>query len=188
MKLNLGSGFQRLEGFVSVDVSEHFQPDVVVDLARETWPWADESASEVVFHFSLEQIPRTLEELRHAIRELYRVCAPGAKIFIQTIHPRHDEFVMNPLCSMPISPDFLQLLSIDVNLQRIGQGQTHSNLALEWNVNFKIERTKFILSSDLEAEFGDLQANEALLRKRMRFENNVCHAIEIDLVAVKSGS
>jgi hypothetical protein len=185
MKLNLGSGFQRLEGFVSVDVSEHFQPDVVVDLAREVWPWPEHSVSEAAFHFSLEQIPRAIEELRHVIRELYRVCAPGAKVSIHTIHPRHDEFVMNPLCRMPISPEFLQLLSIDMNLQRIGQGQTHSNLALEWQVNFKTVRTKFILAADLESEFGDLQANEAFLRRRMRFENNICHMVEIELEAVK---
>lgn len=187
MKLNLGCGFRKIEGAVNVDASGACEPDLVCDLVSETWPWRDSSIQDVTFSYSLEQMAETRRELKHVFTELYRVCAPDAKIAITCLHPRHDRFALNPLCTQPISPDFLQLMSLQHNMQQIANGSLDSNLALEWGVNFSMTRHKFLLSPEWAEELSKDPNAEKNLRERMRYSANVCHSIEIDLVAIKEG-
>lgn len=81
LKLNLGSGPTKMEGFLSVDCIEFPEVDVVCDLLK-TWPWKDGTVSEahcshVVEHFdAMERV--------HFVNELYRVMVPGGKAQIIT--------------------------------------------------------------------------------------------------------
>lgn len=75
LKLNLGSGPNKMEGYVSVDVRA-FTPDVVVvDLAHNKWPWPDNSVDEVHCSHMLEHL--TGAERTHFANELYRVMKPA---------------------------------------------------------------------------------------------------------------
>jgi Methyltransferase domain len=83
LKLNLGSGPTKMEGFLSVDCIKFPEVDVVADLLKK-WPWKDNSvteahASHVVEHF-------TAMERVHFMNELYRVLIPGGKTTIITPH------------------------------------------------------------------------------------------------------
>jgi hypothetical protein len=151
MKLNLGCGFKKFDGYVNADIAKECEPNVVVDLVSEKWPWEDFSVSEALIEFSLEQMGHTPKHLEHFFKELYRVCANKAKIQIKCIHPRHDQFALNPLCTQKISPEFLSLLSAANNLQKIAAGELNDSVALMWQVNFNmVRRTHFyIISSNL---------------------------------------
>jgi predicted SAM-dependent methyltransferase len=48
MKLNLGCGLYKLDGFRNVDKFAACDPNEVVDLEVFPWPWADDSVDEVV--------------------------------------------------------------------------------------------------------------------------------------------
>jgi SAM-dependent methyltransferase len=83
IKLNLGSGPTKMEGFLSVDSIEFPEVDVITDLTKK-WPWKNNSvteahASHVVEHF-------TAWDRVHFINELYRVLIPGGKATIVTPH------------------------------------------------------------------------------------------------------
>jgi predicted SAM-dependent methyltransferase len=56
MKLNLGCGFNKLDGFVNVDKQAACQPDMVLDLERLPWPFEDASVSEVAAFHVLEHL------------------------------------------------------------------------------------------------------------------------------------
>lgn len=83
IKLNLGAGPTRMEGFISVDAIKFPGVDIVTDL-NEDWPWEDSSvdeahASHVLEHFgSMERV--------HFLNELWRVLKPGAKCTIIVPH------------------------------------------------------------------------------------------------------
>lgn len=83
LRLNIGSGRQRLPGFLSVDNNDNAgEIDVAHDLDRLPWPFEEGSVAEVVMDHSLEH----LEDTIGVIQELYRICADGARIEIRAPH------------------------------------------------------------------------------------------------------
>ena len=102
LKLDLGCGQRKQEGFVGVDVRKFNGVDIVCDLSREKWPWADNSVDEAFSSHSLEHLPgteveyelepgptlvkRVLHPRAHFFNELWRVLKPGSKVTIITPH------------------------------------------------------------------------------------------------------
>lgn len=95
MRLNLGAGDRRIEGFVSVDIAP--PADQIVDLSGP-WPWPDSSVDEVLAFDVCEHIgdwistpdlghpfhPRGTNGRIHFMNELHRVLKPGALATIET--------------------------------------------------------------------------------------------------------
>jgi len=74
MKLNLGSGYKKLYGYINIDTRESVCPDMVADLSKE-FPFESDSIDEVrAFNF-LEHIP--LGKTIDVIEEIFRVLKPG---------------------------------------------------------------------------------------------------------------
>ena len=81
-KLNLGSGEFTKEGFVNVDYYSISNPDVSHDLNKIPYPFDDN-------YFELVEADHVLEHLVapfDVMRELHRICAPGAIIHIRVPH------------------------------------------------------------------------------------------------------
>jgi predicted SAM-dependent methyltransferase len=74
MKLNLGSGQAKLEGYVNIDNRAEMDPDVVCDVI-EGLPYPDNSVEIVRAWDFLEHIP--LGKTVQVIEEIYRVLVPG---------------------------------------------------------------------------------------------------------------
>jgi predicted SAM-dependent methyltransferase len=79
MKLNLGCGLQKLEGYVNVDIDPNLKPDEVFDFTR-TFPYADESVEEIVAYHVLEHLPKHIH--RSIYSEIYRVLVPSGRLVI----------------------------------------------------------------------------------------------------------
>ncbi len=80
MKLNLGCGTKRIDGFTGVDIIKTPAVDVVHDLNTFPYPFADSSAEEIIMDNVLEH----LDDVIKVVEELNRIAAPGAiiKIFV----------------------------------------------------------------------------------------------------------
>lgn len=76
VRLNLGCGPQRIEGWVNVDSSPDEEPDVVADVCA--LPFEDESVDEIYASHILEHIPHDVPVLE----EWHRVLAPGGTICV----------------------------------------------------------------------------------------------------------
>lgn len=76
LKLDLGCGKNKREGFHGVDARKFDGVDTVHDL-RQKWPWADGSVGEIHCSHFLEHL--TGHERVHFFNELHRVMAPDAK-------------------------------------------------------------------------------------------------------------
>lgn len=83
VKLDLGCGKFRREGYTGVDIRPGEGVDVVCDLTGP-WPWADDSVDEVISSQLLEHF--TMPQRIHFVHELYRVLRKGAKATIVTPH------------------------------------------------------------------------------------------------------
>lgn len=80
MKINLGSGKRKREGWLNVDIRPHHEPDVVLDL-REPWPWPDDSVDAIESYHLIEHLP--LGEARKMLVKAWRALRPGGTIAIE---------------------------------------------------------------------------------------------------------
>ena len=76
IKLNLGSGFRQLHGYVNIDNREEVHPDVLADITVGL-KYEDNSVDEVRAYDILEHIP--IGKTVALIEEIYRVLIPGGK-------------------------------------------------------------------------------------------------------------
>jgi predicted SAM-dependent methyltransferase len=82
MKINIGGGLKRFEGFVNVDADPNTKPEYLHNLEKEKLPFEDSTVEEVKAHHILEHI----HDLGHVIKEIYRVCKNGAVVDIAFPH------------------------------------------------------------------------------------------------------
>jgi len=79
LRLNLGCGATKLEGYVGVDVYPDNQPDVVCDFTKERLPYQDGEVDEIVMFHTIEHILKIkhvplLVELRRVLKVGGRLC------------------------------------------------------------------------------------------------------------------
>jgi len=79
MKLLLGCGEERREGWTRVDVCPEVQPDVVLDLEVRPWPWESGSAEQIVAMDVLEH----LDDVVGFMDECWRVLRPGGTLTVR---------------------------------------------------------------------------------------------------------
>lgn len=96
MKLNLGSGNKRYDGFLNVDKFNGFKPDFVHDLEKFPYPFEDNTINEIKMYHILEHLGQEPKIFNNIITEIYRISKKHAKIDIRVPHPRHDNYLADP--------------------------------------------------------------------------------------------
>lgn len=79
MKLNLGCGSTKYPGFKNIDILKNDNVDIVLDLNKQRWPFADEEVEEILAEDVLEH----LQDTPSFMEEVWRVLQPGGLITIQ---------------------------------------------------------------------------------------------------------
>lgn len=74
LRLNLGCGYVKLEGFVNIDNREEVGPDLVCDILQGL-PYGDGEIIHVRAYDFLEHIP--MDSTIKVIEDIYRVLVPG---------------------------------------------------------------------------------------------------------------
>ncbi len=81
VRLNLGCGNKRKEGFLGVDKFPCEAVDIAADL-NETLPFAENAVTELWMGNVIEHIP----DIPHLMKEVHRICRHDARITIRTPH------------------------------------------------------------------------------------------------------
>jgi SAM-dependent methyltransferase len=94
VRLDVGCGGKKREGFTGLDFVEQPGVDVVLDVTKDRWPFDDRSVDEVFSSHFLEHI----DEPNHVFSEIGRVCRDGARItFITPYAFSNEAFVYGHL-------------------------------------------------------------------------------------------
>lgn len=81
IKLDIGCGKNKKEGFIGVDSIAFDGVDIVANLT-EHWPWEDDSVEEINMSHVMEHF--TAKERVFVVNEMYRVMKVGAKASVAT--------------------------------------------------------------------------------------------------------
>ena len=183
LKLNLGCGQNREPGFVNVD--KYGEPDVRCDLESFPWPWPDNAVSQILLIHVLEHLGASPDSFIGIMKEMYRVCEPGASIHIVVPHPRHDHFIGDPTHVRPVTPEMLGLFSKAKNHKWKEIGSHNSTLALYHDVDFEVVDTMYMLDEPYSSQAKSGQLRDEQIATLVRTQNNVCAEIRIELKVVK---
>lgn len=183
MKINLGAGSVKLDGFVTCDYDPLENPDHLFNVETDPFPFEDSSIEVVVAHHILEHLG---PGYFHCLKELYRVCKHGAQIDIRVPHHRHDFFYDDPTHRRPITVGGLLLFSRKHNKLCREQGAASSRLGDYFNVDFEIVDWDVIPSKRYKLEFEGEPRDK--VERYLAEHNNIIEELWVKLVVIKHDS
>lgn len=80
VKLNIGSGSNKIDGFINIDSQEENKPDLILDISKSPLPYSTDSVDEIVFFHCIEHIVEKMHDT--ILREFFRVLKLGGKFII----------------------------------------------------------------------------------------------------------
>jgi hypothetical protein len=88
LKLDLGCGANKKEGYIGVDKYNFQGVDIILDLGKEDWPWENESIDEVNCTNLINHLTNfeNKHERIHFFNELYRVIKKESKVNLSIPH------------------------------------------------------------------------------------------------------
>jgi len=180
LKINIGSGYNSPEGFVSIDYDNNSNPDHCLNIETDRLPFDDNTVELVLAHHILEHLG---EGYFHSLQELYRVCKHGAIIDIRVPHPRHDAFLADPTHRRPITPLGLQLFSKKFNEYCKKNSMASSTLGDYFGVDFDLVEWQYVPEEKYKEAFAD-KSNE-YIEEYINERNNIIKEFHIKLTVIK---
>jgi hypothetical protein len=179
MKLNLGCGFNKLNGYVNVDVSELCRPDLCFDL-ESTWPIEDSVVDEIVLHHTMEHLGETVNKFMTVMKELYRVSADECIWKITVPHYNSDIFHIDPTHVRKISPITLKMFDQKFNVQDLVNKGHHTKLGLMTGVDIELIKEIYTPNDSWGSKYFNKEITEADMNFAGTHYNNVCKDIYIE--------
>jgi predicted SAM-dependent methyltransferase len=177
MKLNIGAGNKRYEGYINCDFDNTHKPEYFFNLGKETWPFEDNSVEEVIAHHVLEHLG---EEFFHVLNELYRVCKHNSIIDIRVPHWTHHNFYHNLSHVRVITPWSFE----SFNKQKYGPNE-QKNLGKNTDVNFRLIDFENIVDPGYPFKERLVGLNKEQIEAYAYERNNVYSEIHIRLLVIK---
>jgi hypothetical protein len=183
LRLNLGCGQRRFDGYVNVD--RFGEPDLRHDLESIPWPWPDDSVSEIIMEHVLEHLGRDGTVYLNIWKEIYRVCRDGATIRIAVPHHRHEFFYDDPTHVRAVTAEGMNLFSQRLNRQVAARGLSNTPLALYLGIDFEPVDVKLKPSESWRTLHAQNPAAAKFLWEQKALYNNIIEQVDIVLRAVK---
>ena len=185
MKLNLGCGFNKLDGFVNVDCEPLCKPDVLCDLEKTPWPFEDNQFDLIVANHTLEHLGETRNSWLGIVKEMYRILKPGGTIELIVPHFRHDNFMHDPTHVRVITPIGLAMFDQTRNIQDFESGGQETKLGLFTGVDFEVTQVGYDLTDPWKTAYEKGEIPRDQVEFILATQNNVCLQIRMQMRAHK---
>ena len=181
-KLNLGCGYNKLDGYINVDHDENCNPDIVADL-ESILPFEDSSIDEIVLHHILEHLGHDVKTYFNLWKELYRILKNDGLIRITVPHHLHENFHHDPTHCRKITPNGIDMFNQARNQHTIDTGGNETTLGIQLGIDIRVTEVGYDLMPWFQEEM-QYQPREAIERELNR-RNNACYQVQINAIAVK---
>ena len=186
LRLNLGSGVNKMDGYVNVDKFDYGKPDIMMDLEQTPWQFLDDSVEEIMLNHTLEHLGKDTQTFFAIIKEIYRVCKNNALIEINVPHPRHDNFISDPTHVRAITPMTLQLFDLELNEHWQQTRAANSPFAIYLGVNFKLLSTNINVEQSYIDQLNQNKITNEELKVLISERNNVATEYRFTLKVIKN--
>jgi len=149
------------------------------------WPFESSSVEEVVLKHVLEHLGAQADVFFGIMKELYRVCCPGAVIRIAVPHHRSEAYAADPTHVRPISQHILELFSKRKNREWQADGSSNTQLATYLDVDFEISSISYTLTPHWFQKYSKGELSDADVEFAIQTYFNVVDEIQIDLVVAQ---
>lgn len=184
VKLNLGCGSNQKPGYINVD--KYGEPEVRHDLEVFPWPWKDSSVSEIVLNHVLEHLGQDTDTYFDIIKEIYRVCADQATVYITVPHPRHDHFINDPTHVRKITPEGIGLFSKKNNQLWADGGCANSPLGFFLDVDMEVTHIEIVPDPEWGQKISEKKITAEELNAAAKKYNNVIQEFRMTVKVIKN--
>lgn len=181
MKINLGSGIKRFPGFFNIDSDPGCNPDLVMKIGVDNFPFDDNTVDEVLAHHVFEHIG---DGFFNFLKDLYRVCKHEAIIDVHVPHPRHDYFLGDLTHVRPITIENMRPLSKSWCDTQSYISSSWSGLANQLDVDFEIFQHEYLLDDVFKMIVQNVESNEQF-DWMARSMNNAITEIHFKMMVIK---
>jgi SAM-dependent methyltransferase len=185
VKLNLGCGFDKREGWLNVDGFATCEPDKLMDIEATPWDLETSAFDHILMKHVLEHVGAQFSVFAAVMAELYRVAAPGGLLEIHVPHVRHDTFWSDPTHVRAFTPLTFQMMSKRLNRLWMEQGANYTMLAYVMDVDFEVEIVAQYYDPPWQAKLDAGEITVETLRETAHERWNVARELQVHLRAVK---
>lgn len=185
MKLNLGCGFDKLEGWLNVDNFAECEPDQMLDIEKTPWDLPSGAFEHVLMKHVLEHVGADFATFKAVMQELYRILAPGGRLEIHVPHVRHDTFWADPTHVRAFMPLTFTMMSKAKNREWMAARANYTMLAVAMDVDFEAETMLQVFDPHWYAKVQNGEMTIEELRQKATESWNVVKELQIILRAVK---
>ena len=185
-KLNLASRHNKVDGFVNVDSSALYKPDVQFDLKIKPWPFKDSDFIHIVSVNTLSHIARNSTELLETFKEMYRVSENGAVWEIEYLHySNYIEFDFYHNFKITLA-HFFNLNQKDM-LNRIKDNNSYNLTPFENEIDVEILDVVHEYQSEIKEAVKNRQLTEAQAIQNAIHMNNIIKTTRVLMEVHKPG-
>lgn len=182
MKLNLGCGYNKVEGFTNVDWDPNCSPDVLANL-EEVLPFDSHTVEEIRLFHVLEHLGPDAKTYLNIWKELYRVLKDGGIVNIVVPHWNHENFHHDPTHCRVVTPNGVAMFDQLRNQQQIEEGGQETTLGIQCKIDFSMEGYGYKLAPWYENMMAG-KPKDFVMREMNKW-NNACFEVSITAKAHK---
>jgi len=186
VKLNLGCGFDRREGWLNVDSFPECKPDQLLDIEATPWDLTTDGFYEVLMKHVLEHVGADFKVFAAVMRELWRVSETGGLVEIHVPHVRHDTFWSDPTHVRAFTPLTFQMMSKRQNRAWMEARANYTMLAFVMDVDFEVESVSQVYDPAWWAKVERGEMTREALREEAAKSWNVARELQVRLRVVKN--
>jgi len=174
--LNLGCGFNKLDGFLNIDSSDLCEPDMKLDLNVLPWPFEDDEIGHIVAKDVLEHLGNDKTPLVDIIKEMYRVSCNGAVWEVQVPHHRCDHAFDDPTHRNIITPSTFKLFDQKHQVDMFESRMSDSYLAFEKEIDIELCEVKYFYIDEIEKMLDKKEITKEQVHHALMTQNNIAHS------------
>jgi ubiquinone/menaquinone biosynthesis C-methylase UbiE len=181
MKINIGAGDNKVDGFINLDYDKNSDPDYIIDLEKDRLPFDDNTVDTVIASHVLEHLG---DGYFHCLQELYRVCKHGAVIHVSVPYHRNDNFYDDPTHRRAITVRGMKMFGKKYNQLAREQKVHSSRLGDFFNVDFEVVEWSYLPEEKYRKKFEGLPKEQ--VEEYIEEHCNIIHEVYMKVVVIKN--